>query len=325
MNEDRILSLIQQHRIHQRARLSSLTTRGMLIILQITAVGCLMAALVGGSMSQIWGSFLLTALFLASSAMLFVSLLFAIATVLPLDGVDLFSSSSRWTNWNVWLTVKGFEGRSNARFSSLAPEAAAGEEEAEPSSEQIALKQERLSAFIAATVLDGQRIDLSVDPILRAEAFSLWSVWFITERCAGLLWRSVRLMLLGLVLSGITSIQVQEVVTSKGGGSAAKAGATPGGGGGPSGGPSGGPGASSSSSSGPPAPTGIKGGVPDVDPNSQSGKSGKGGKGGKSGQSGQSGQLGKAGKAGKTGKAGSPDVDLSAPEEGSEAEESGEE
>lgn len=344
MHEDRILDLIRQRRDHQRSRLYSLERRGLFVIALVAAVGVGVSMMVGGNMSEVWGSMLLAGLFVIVTGLLLAALLFAGATVFPLDGRHLFHSgrSERARGWDRWLTDKGFEGRPLEAFRSLLPEPAAVEpspEEAEDSAgesspdggaaegsdteetaeaagppaapapppmteeEKLAHTRQRLSDFLAETVLDGQRLDLSVDPLLRAEVMDYWSAWFVAERSAGLLRRALSMALLALVLGGLTSIQLSEEIASSAtsslgaGGKGGKSGKS--GKGGKAGGPD-----SEGGKSG-------KGGGPD----SEGGKSGKGGKsgleggleGGKSGKGGKSGLEGggapepKAGKAGRGG------------------------
>ncbi|MFT5683443.1 MAG: hypothetical protein ACI8RZ_004375 [Myxococcota bacterium] len=344
MHEDRILELIRQRRDHQRSRLRSFERRGLFVIALVAAVGVGICMLVGGSMSEVWGSMLLSGLFVIVTGLLLAALLFAGATVFPLDGRHLFHSgrSERAVGWDRWLTDKGFEGRPLADFRSLLPEAPKpevspeadedegaseeitaeegtdGEEsaEAEPAvfvqpppppmteAEKITYTRQRLSDFLAETVLDGQNLDLSVDPLLRAEVMDYWSIWFIAERSAGLLRRAFTMALLALVLGGLTSIQLSEEIASS----------TQSSRGGADGGKSGKSGKSGKGGGGPDSEGGKSGKGGGLD--SEGGKSGKGGKGG-----GLEGGL-EGGKSGKGGKGGNQEGG-GEPEPGSKAGKAG--
>jgi hypothetical protein len=329
MHEDRLLELIRQRRDLQRSRLQGLERRGLYIIGLVALLGAAISATVGGNMSSVWGSMLLAGLFVILTGLLIGAIGFAGAVILPLEGLHLFygGDSSRARRWDRWLTEKGFSGRPLAEFRSLlpladeddedeetdeddsaAPEAGAEETPASPAAttpraprapapppmteeEKVAFRQERLSAFLAATVLGGQRIDLSVDPLLRSEVQDYWSVWFVAERSAGLLRRAISMALIALALSGFASIQLAEEAassaqSSRGGPDGGKAGK-----GGKSGGPDGGMEGGKSGKGG-----GLEGGM-------EGGKTGKGGglegglEGGKAGKGGGM-EGGKAGKGG---------------------------
>ena len=156
--------------------------------------------------------------------------------------------------------------------------------------EKSAHIRQRLSAFLAETALDGQELDLSVDPILRAEVMDYWSLWFVAERSAGLLRRALSMSLLALVLSGLTSIQLAEELASSTSSSLSAGGK--GGKGGKSGGPDG-EGGKGSKSGGPDSEggKGSKSGGPDSE----------GGKGGKSSLEGGGAPEPKSGKARRNG------------------------
>ena len=110
MTEDRILELIRQHRDHQRRRYQAMERRGQFIIALIAALGAAMVALTGGNMSEVWGSMLLGVLFLVVIFLLLSSLLYAGATIFPLDGHDLFhvGRGNRARSWDRWLTNRAF-------------------------------------------------------------------------------------------------------------------------------------------------------------------------------------------------------------------------
>ena len=109
MHEDRLLDLIRQRRNEQRNRIRSLERRGQFILAVAALLGAGVTTMVGGNMTEVWGSALLAGLFVLTTFMLVSALVLSAMSIFPLDGRHLFHAgrSSRAQSWNRWFTNMG--------------------------------------------------------------------------------------------------------------------------------------------------------------------------------------------------------------------------